>query len=63
MVMRADARVSSGGMLGCTSSAATPAPQSGKTCNAHCRKALASGAWAMMKMLFMGFALDYGFSP
>jgi hypothetical protein len=35
--------------LGCTSNAAICACASGNTCNAQARKALAKGAWAMMK--------------
>jgi len=53
MAIRAVANVSSGGMLGWTSIAATCAPQSGKTCSAHCRSAWASGAWAMIRIAFI----------
>ena len=46
--------VSSAGMFGCTSSTASASDASGNTCSTHWRKALANGAWAMMKIpLFM----------
>ena len=51
---RAVPSVSSGGALGCTSRAAMAEAESGNTCRAHWRSACASGAWAMIRMLFMG---------
>src|SRR6218665_803219 len=66
-MMRAWASDSSGGWWGSMSNAATLSAQSANTCSAHARKACASGAWAMMRMLVVlmgrGFAAHYGAGP
>jgi hypothetical protein len=56
--MCAAASDSSAGILGCTSITAIEDDASGKTCSTHWRKALAKGAWAMMKMPLFMFCCD-----
>src|SRR6218665_72493 len=66
-MVRAWASDSSGGWWGSMSNAATLSAQSANTCSAHARKACASGAWAMMRMLVVlmgrGLAAHYGAGP